>query len=159
MNLDDFTKATKLLFDAFTPIKPVDRLRALYEFFSMEHYTDVLQASRTIAHDSERFPTIRFFGDCIQRFKQQRQVKDKATTTISCQYCEGQGVVTAIDTNKYTYAYRCHCANGSNYANFPVWFGYKHEGKTLFTEHAKSTTSPAIERSISTVDETMECPW
>src|SRR6185503_19870432 len=135
MTLDDFRIATELMFQAFTPIKPTDRLRALYEFFKHEKPDDIRSTARSISIEHERFPTIQAFGFSLKSIKERRE-RNNPSPKIACKWCYGDGRVCAIDEKGYSWSYRCNRDNASSFKNYPPWFGEKHTGKTLLNSLA-----------------------
>ena len=141
MTLEDFRLATELMFQAFTPIKASDRLRALYEFFKLESIDDVIDAFKITAFEQERFPSVQFFGSVLKRVKEKR-LKNSDVVIADCKWCGSTGVVSAKDEKNMSWAYHCLCVNGSRYRNYIAWFGGKHPGKILITEIKSESQCP-----------------
>lgn len=141
MTLDDFKLATQTMFNVFAPIKPADRLRGFYEFFRSENVDDVIETSQCIARDEEKFPSVKIFAFVLSNLKKKRLSKDNHVS-VNCKWCDGVGIVSALDDTKMSWAYRCHCLNAGRFKNYPKWFGEKHPGKVLITEIKSESQCP-----------------
>lgn len=143
MTLDDFKISTELMFQAFAPIKPTDRLRALYEFFKLEEREDIYHTAKVISFEHERFPSPMIFGSVLKRIKE-RRLKNKPQSVIECSWCKSSGALTVRDGEGLLWAYRCNCANGSKFQAYPSWFGKDHPGKVLLDEYYKQKKEEEI---------------
>ena len=58
-----------------------------------------------------------YISSFVARIRRQQEYK------IKCEYCNGYGVISMADKDKYIWAYRCGCANGDKYKYLQLWNG------------------------------------
>ena len=129
MTIAELDESIEPLFEAFSPIHPERRKKAFYRFFGQSKKELVLIAAKKIAESENKFPSITHFGDVLKTITYGSSPKENKIT--DCKWCEGDGRVSAIDKEGYSWAYRCNCLNASKFSNYPAWFGEQHPGKVL----------------------------
>lgn len=113
-----FEEATTLMFMAFSPIKPTDKLSVFFHFFQNEKPSLIAKTAEYCAKTCSRFPSVAEFSEKMNHCKALLKNEDSQIQHY-CNICDQIGLVSLLNTKDDTYyAYRCSCSLGTKYAHF-----------------------------------------
>ena len=130
MLLDEFRKATEVLFHSFNVYHADHRLRAYYNVMSTVDPIQLRVACRRWVESSDKFPTIAELRGALPK----RVVVGHGK--VECGHCSGDGRVSALDEKGYSWSYKCCCSNGDKFKNYPKWFGEVRVGKLMVKQQS-----------------------
>lgn len=149
MNIEQFNQAIEIIFDCFSVPNGARKASRYYQFFKTENLKTLEDAFVYIARTDEKFPTPNRLSQVITMIKSQSAFKDPVQR-VDCKWCKGDGRVSSRDASGRSWAYRCQCANGARFPNYPAWFGNEHKDKELIgNAYEDVAKNPAIYRKAN----------
>lgn len=130
MNIEEFATIMEPLFDQFTVYSAERKAKGYYRRMRDTNPMDLKRAVDMVCGRDDKFPSVARLGELIVLARQER-ARNEPSSVVACKWCNGNGLVSALDDKGHSYAYRCQCSNGIRYQRIPAWFGEKHFGQRL----------------------------
>lgn len=135
MNRDLFEEALELMFKAFSPPKPADKMDVYYHFFAKQKPSHLARTAELCARSCQRFPPVEEFSEKLRIIKS-TMLAEESPEEFECDTCSSTGfVIIRSYLDGSTVACKCECVLGAKYGRLKLYSDVVSEENTYFVDN------------------------